>query len=145
MVLGVCRRMLRGVHDCEDVFQATFLVLWCRERLANWLDARRARKLAESDVRAVLAMLKQKPDSEIQTPAGGRLAVNATGRGNPNDQCPFRCSIPINFRSVASSHTGSLGHDVSPGVHHLGVASFPAFQPLEEIQNQGFECLGHWI
>jgi RNA polymerase sigma factor (sigma-70 family) len=44
MVLGVCRRVLANSHDCEDAFQATFLVLLKkagslrrRELLANWL------------------------------------------------------------------------------------------------------------
>jgi RNA polymerase sigma-70 factor (ECF subfamily) len=44
MVLGVCRRLLREVHDAEDAFQAVFLVFTRKagtihkpERLANWL------------------------------------------------------------------------------------------------------------
>jgi RNA polymerase sigma factor (sigma-70 family) len=44
MVLGVCQRILSNAHDCEDAFQATFLVLLRKARslrkkelLANWL------------------------------------------------------------------------------------------------------------
>src|SRR5262249_24117264 len=44
MVFAVCRRALPNLHDCEDAFQATFLVLLRkarslgrRELLANWL------------------------------------------------------------------------------------------------------------
>jgi RNA polymerase sigma factor (sigma-70 family) len=47
MVLGVCRRLVRGTHDCEDCFQAVFLVLACKAAavavkggsLACWLHA----------------------------------------------------------------------------------------------------------
>src|SRR5262249_558956 len=44
MVMGVCLRVARNLHDAEDAFQATFLILvrkaasiGSRELLANWL------------------------------------------------------------------------------------------------------------
>jgi RNA polymerase sigma-70 factor (ECF subfamily) len=74
MVLGVCLRVLRGQHDAEDAFQATFLVLakkaasvWPRERVGHWLygvartTALRAR-VAAAKRRAREAPMPEPPD-----------------------------------------------------------------------------------
>jgi RNA polymerase sigma factor (sigma-70 family) len=55
MVLGVCRRLLRDVHEADDAFQATFLVLarkasgiGRRSLLGNWLYGVAARVAARA-------------------------------------------------------------------------------------------------
>jgi RNA polymerase sigma factor (sigma-70 family) len=80
MVLGVCRRLLGELHDAEDVFQATFLVLVRkaesvrpRENLASWLygvayhAAQKARALATRR----RAREKHMPPPEPETVAQG--------------------------------------------------------------------------
>ena len=58
LVLGVCRGVLADLHDAQDAFQATFLILvkkapslWVRDSLAPWLCrvACRAASRARSD------------------------------------------------------------------------------------------------
>jgi RNA polymerase sigma factor (sigma-70 family) len=76
MVLGVCRRLLRGAHDAEDAFQATFLVLArkagalkSREAVGNWLYgvaynvAQKARSVA-SQRRARERQVAEMPEPE---------------------------------------------------------------------------------
>ena len=71
-VLGVCRRMLPSSHDCEDAFQATFLVLarraasiGRRERLASWLYGVAVRTAKESRRRAALQRAGEKRLMEL--------------------------------------------------------------------------------
>src|SRR5271156_6617838 len=67
MVLGVCRRMLPGVHDAEDAFQATFLILarraasiGRREQLANWLHGVAIRTAKEVRRRAARQHMRER-------------------------------------------------------------------------------------
>ena len=55
MVMGICRRSLVDVHDAEDAFQATFLVLVKRattirrrDSLSCWLHGVARRVLADA-------------------------------------------------------------------------------------------------
>src|SRR5262245_15174908 len=59
MVFGVCRRILGNVHDADDAFQATFLVLASKtggidhpELLGNWLYGVACRVSARAKTRA---------------------------------------------------------------------------------------------
>src|SRR5262245_31037491 len=65
MVLGLCRRVLRNVHDAEDAFQAAFLVLVRkaptivpRGKLASWLYG--VAHLAALKIRAAAAKRRAK-------------------------------------------------------------------------------------
>jgi RNA polymerase sigma factor (sigma-70 family) len=81
MVWGVCRRVLHDLHDAEDAFQATFLVLVrraasiaSRELLANWLygvarqTARKARTMAAKR-RSREKQVPELPEPEARPPA----------------------------------------------------------------------------
>ena len=73
MVLGVCRRVLGNVHDAEDAFQATFLLLVrkaatlkSRELVGNWLYGVAYRTALEA--RAVSARRRSKEKQVSQMP-----------------------------------------------------------------------------
>jgi RNA polymerase sigma factor (sigma-70 family) len=73
MVMGVCRQILRGPHDADDAFQATFLVLVrkagsirVRESLAPWLYGVAYRTAQRA--RANAARYRSAPAEQLEEP-----------------------------------------------------------------------------
>jgi RNA polymerase sigma factor (sigma-70 family) len=67
MVLGVCRRVLVNLHDAEDAFQATFLILVrkassivARETVGNWLYGVAYRTAQKARAAAALRRAKER-------------------------------------------------------------------------------------
>ena len=83
MVLAVCRRVLRNVHDAEDAFQATFLVLVRKasslrspSRVDNWLYGvalRTAQEAKRASLRRRTKEAKAMPRSEAAEDIGTDL------------------------------------------------------------------------
>jgi RNA polymerase sigma factor (sigma-70 family) len=76
LVFGVCRRLLNGVHDAEDAFQATFLVLARRAGhigrpsfLGNWLYGVAVRVAARARKTAVRRQMTERPDGDLTAAA----------------------------------------------------------------------------
>jgi RNA polymerase sigma factor (sigma-70 family) len=75
MVLGVCRRVVGNVHDAEDAFQATFLVLVRRaasvrprEAVGSWLYGVAYRTALGARARLVRRQAKERQVEEMPQP-----------------------------------------------------------------------------
>jgi RNA polymerase sigma factor (sigma-70 family) len=75
MVLGVCRRILGNVHDAEDAFQATFLILVRkaasvrpREAVGNWLYGVAYRTALEARTRIARRRGREKQMEDLPHP-----------------------------------------------------------------------------
>ncbi len=76
MVYGVCRRILGNVHDAEDAFQATFIVLARKaasvqppELVGNWLYGVANRTALEARSRVMRKNAREKQVAELPHPA----------------------------------------------------------------------------
>jgi RNA polymerase sigma factor (sigma-70 family) len=75
MVLGVCRRVLQNLHDAEDAFQATFLILVRKARsvrppemVGNWLYGVAYRTALEAKRAAAKRRMKERQVNEMPRP-----------------------------------------------------------------------------
>lgn len=105
MVLGVCRRVIGNLHDAEDAFQATFLVLARKARslrepnsLSNWLYGVAYRTALEARTKAVRLRVRERVLSEEPVVAGqhelDRIEIRAILDGEIN-RLPQRYRSPF--------------------------------------------------
>lgn len=78
MVYGVCRRLLRDLHQADDAFQATFLVLARRagaigrqEAVGAWLYRVAFRIAMRAKMRNDRQRLREEPVSDVPAPSSG--------------------------------------------------------------------------
>jgi RNA polymerase sigma factor (sigma-70 family) len=130
MVLGVCRRLLPGYHDAEDVCQATFLILARKagslrrkESLACWLHGI-ASRVAASLKRDVARRKCREADAAPHSPGDPAVEVSwrevraaldeEMGRLPEKYRAPLvLCYLECLTRDEAARHLG-----VSPGTLH---------------------------
>jgi RNA polymerase sigma factor (sigma-70 family) len=105
MVFGVCRRILQNVHDAEDAFQATFLVLSRkaatvkpRDMVGNWLYGVAYRTAMKSRGMRVKRQAKEKQVAElsrVQAPAGNSCEDLLMQLDHELNRLPDRYRVPI--------------------------------------------------
>jgi len=103
MILGVCRRVLDNVHDAEDAFQATFLVLARkaasvvpREQVGNWLHGVALRTALEARARRARRRAREVQVKDMPHPTVS-AAVNWDALHRLLDQELSR--LPAKYRS----------------------------------------------
>jgi RNA polymerase sigma factor (sigma-70 family) len=102
MVLGVCRRVLRNVHDAEDAFQATFLVLvrkaGClrsRELLANWLYGVAYRTAMKARTMSAKRRAKEKQMPRPEVPPGETCEELLAQLDHELNRLPDKYRVPV--------------------------------------------------
>lgn len=124
MVQGVCRRVLHNLHDAEDAFQATFLLLARkagsirqRESLAGWLFAVGRRLAVKARVRAERRRaLEDRVKAMLPTEPNDLSAFGAEQRAILDEELE---RLPEKYRTVLVVCC-LQGKTRAEAAHHLG-------------------------
>ncbi len=105
MVLSVCRRVLGNVHDADDAFQATFLVLVRKaasilppDRVGNWLYGVAYRTALEAKSSLWRRRMRERPVAEMPEPAAPAEAAGQDVRplvDQELDRLPEKYRTPV--------------------------------------------------
>jgi RNA polymerase sigma factor (sigma-70 family) len=118
MVLGVCRDVLRNLHDAEDAAQATFLILARNgaairrvDSLASWLFGVALRVAARSKAQSARARAIER--------RGGEMSVRSEGSESPDFSAELHEELnrlPERFRApMVLCHLGGLSNEQAAG------------------------------
>jgi RNA polymerase sigma factor (sigma-70 family) len=102
MVLGVCQRILRNLHDAEDAFQATFLVLarkassvMPREMVGHWLYGVAFRTAMKARAMSIKRREKERQAAETSRPAGEACEGLLAQLDQELSRLPTKYRVPI--------------------------------------------------
>jgi RNA polymerase sigma factor (sigma-70 family) len=102
MVLGVCRRVLGNVHDAEDAFQATFLVLARkadsvrpREMVGPWLYGVAHRTALKARAMNAKRRVKERRAGELPVPGDGPPEELLARLDEELGRLPERYRVPV--------------------------------------------------
>jgi RNA polymerase sigma factor (sigma-70 family) len=143
MVLGVCRRVLGNLHDAEDAFQATFLVLvrkaasvQPREMVGPWLYGVTLRTALKARAMNAKRRAKERRAGELPVPADGPPEELLARLDEELGRLPERYRVPVVLCELAGRSRKHCKGSVPCSARPASFAFFSAFSwQLSELRH----------